>query len=189
MTKYIFILLLLLPALSFAQNELEWSADYELKVEDYLAKAPNTGAMQTAMGSFYVEYEMGGINLITTRNLNKNVRCYFQKDASYFDKGEAPGTIRLLRYQQLIFNLYELQARKLRQKFFEERGRLLTKGPATLYKEVAAEHAGILSDVESETFHGQSSEVITRWLNWTDEELAKLEDYCKTCKPTKKKNK
>jgi len=187
MIKYILILLLLSPALSFAQNDLQWSADYQLTVEDYQAQAPNTGAMQTVVGSFFVEYEMGGFNLITTRNLNKNVSCYFQKDASYFDKGDAAGTKRLLRYQQLIFNLYELQARNLRKKFFEERSRLLTKGPATLYKEVAAEHTRILSEVESETFHGQSSEVITKWLHWTDEELEKLSDFCKTCTPKKKK--
>jgi hypothetical protein len=186
MIKYILILLLFIPVLSFAQNELEWSVDHQLTVADYQAKAPNTGAMQTAMGSFYVEYEMGGINLITTRNLNKNVRCYLQKDASYFDKGDEASTKRLLRYQQLLFNLYELQARRLREIFFVERMRLLAKGPATLYKEIAAEHALILSEVENETFHGQSSEDITRWLKWTDEELNKLADYCKTCKPSKK---
>ncbi|MCY1720867.1 hypothetical protein OU798_10960 [Prolixibacteraceae bacterium Z1-6] len=189
MTKYIILAILLIPFVNLAQNNLEWEDGYQLTVDDYLAKAPNTGTMQTVSGSFYVAYEMGGINLLTNRNLNSYVSCYFQKDASYIDDGDETSTKRLLRYQQLIFNLYELQARKLRQKFFEERTRLLTKGAGSLYNEVAAEHARLVSEIEGGTNHGYSSDETTEWLEWTDQELKKLADYCKECKPQKKKRK
>lgn len=145
--------------------------------------------MQTASGSFYVSYQMGGINLITTRNLNKNVSCYFQKDASYFDKGSEDANKRLLKYQQLIFNLYELQARNLRKKFFEERRRLLTKGPSGLHREALKEHNRLIAEVESDTFHGAVSEEIEKWNKWTLQEIKKLNDFCKDCKPSKKKKK
>ena len=188
MTKYIYIFLLLQPFSVFAQDELHWSEDYNLTVSDYEAQAPNNGNLQTVSGTFYVAYEMGGINLITTRNLNKNVSCYFQKDASYIDKGDKADTKLMLRYQQLIFNLYEIQARNLRRKFFDERTRLLTKGPGVLHQEALAEHEKLLTKVENETNDGHRSEVITEWLIWTEGELENLSDFCKTCKPRKKKD-
>lgn len=172
-----------------AQNTIEWSADYKLSASDFLSKAPNSGAMQTALGSFSVSYEFGGISLITTRNLNSYVTCSFQKDASYLDKGDDIATKRLLKYQQLIFNLYELQARKLRQKFFIERKRLLLKGPATLHQEASAEHSQLLAGIEADTFHGASSEEIERWNKWVLQEIETLSEFCKTCKPKKQKKK
>ena len=172
---------------TIAQNLIDWSADYDLSIDDFQANAPNTGQIQAASGSFSTTYEMGGINLITTRNLNKNVSTTFQKDASYFDKGSVESTERLLKYQQLIFDLYELQSRKLRQKFFIERKTILTKGPSVLHQQVLAEHKQLLSEIEGDTFNGQSSEEIEIWNRWVLEEIDKLHEFCKTCKPSKKK--
>lgn len=186
MAKYIHIFLLLLPFSVFSQNELHWSDDYHLAVSDYKAQAQNSGNVQTVSGTFYVAYEMGGLNLITNRNLNKYVSCYFQKDESYIDKGNKADTKLMLRYQQLIFNLYEIQARNLRRKLFDERTRLLTKGVSVLHQESLAEHNKLLKQVEEETNKGLRSEVISEWIIWAEEELEKLSDFCKTCKPRKK---
>jgi len=191
MTKYLYTIcvLLFVATTVVGQNIIEWSADYRLQVEDFEAPAPNSGQMQTALGSFSVSYEFGGLSLVTTRNLNQYVHCTFQKDASYLDKADAATTQRLLAYQQLIFNLYELEARELRSKFFNERGRLLTKGPGDIHREVEAEHSRRLSEVESDTFHGSGTAEITRWNKWTLEEIEKLSDFCIDCKPSKKKQK
>lgn len=187
MTKTIFLLsiALLISVVSGAQNIVEWSADSQLQKSDFQAEAPNSGQMQSATGSFSVEYELGGLNLVFTRNLNEKVSCYFQKDASYIDEGSKESTERLVRYQQLIFNLYEIQARNIRKKFFEERKRLITKGPSELHQEAYAEHAKLLSEVESETFNGTLDSEIEKWMKWTLEELENLSDYCKTCTPRK----
>ena len=127
--------------------------------------------------------------MVLTRNLNENVSCYFQKDASYLDEGTEDGTARLLKYQQLNFNLYEIQARNIRKKFFEERKTLLTKGPSELHQQAYAEHAKLISKVENETFNGTLDSEIDKWMKWSLEELERLGDFCKTCKPVKNKNK
>jgi hypothetical protein len=191
MIKHLTIIaaLAFVATLASAQNMLEWSADHRLTVDDFEAKAPNTGQMQTVLGSFSVSYEIGGLNLIATRNLNQYVHCNFQKDASYIDQADEATTQRLLAYQQLIFNLYELQARNLRKKFFEDKSRLITKGPGVMYEEVNAEHTRLISKVENETFHGSSSEEIERWTKWTLQELEKLGDFCLDCTPVKKRKK
>lgn len=189
MKKHLFLIILLFLSVHFssAQNIIEWSEDYKLTLDHFQGKAPNTGQMQSATGSFSVKYEVGGINLITTRNLNKNVSATFQKDASYFDKGDEKSTLRLLKHQQLIFNLYELQARNLRKKFFEERTHLLTKGPSELHQAVLAEHNRLLSEIESDTFHGSITEEIEKWNTYVLQEIETLNEFCKECKPSKKK--
>jgi len=187
--RLILFVLVLVTNISSAQNFMEWSADQPLRVQDFEALAPNSEDMQSASGSFSVSYEFGGLSLITTRNLNSYVHCNFQKDASYFDQADDEATQRMLAYQQLIFNMYELEARNIRKRFFEERTRLLTKGPGEIYQEVAAEHARQLTKVESETFHGSNMEEIQRWNSWVLEEIEKLSDFCIDCKPSKKKKK
>ncbi len=191
MTKTIFLLsiTLLLSVAANAQNIIEWSADYQLQKSDFQAEAPNSGQMQTASGSFSVEYATGGLNLVLNRNMNENVSCQFQKDASYMDDGTEEATARLLRYQQLIFNLYEIQARNMRKKFFEERKTMLTKGPSELHHQAYAEHAKLLSQVESDTLNGTLDPEIDKWMQWSLEELDKLGDFCKTCNPKKKQRK
>lgn len=185
---YLITLLLVFAAFAVpAQNFLEWSADHPLTAEDFEAPAPNSGQIQTASGSFSVSYEFGGLSLVTTRNLNQYVHCNFQKDASYIDRADEATTKRMLSYQQLIFNVYELEARNLRKRFFDERMRLLTKGPGDIYQEVAAEHAKILARVESDTFQGASIQEIKRWNDWALQEIEKLSDFCIDCKPSKKK--
>jgi hypothetical protein len=185
----LYVIFLLTSLTGFTQNKIEWSEDYNLSKSDYQAQAPNSGSIQTVSGSFYVEYEVGGLSLITTRNLNENVKCYFQKDASYIDDGDDASTQRLIRYQQLIFDLYELQARNLRKQFFEERKRLLTKGPAILWEEVSAENAKLVAKMESETNHGSELNKIIEWEQVVKSELEKLAMYCKTCIPKKNKRK
>jgi len=189
MRNYLFFLFLLTTITGFAQNKIEWSNDYRLSKDDFQAKAPDNGSFQSASGSFYVEYEIGGMNLITSRNLNKNVTCFFQKDASYIEDGDAASTEKIIRYQQLLFDLYELQARNLRKKFFEERKIILTKGPAQLREEVASEHIKLVSKVESETNQGSELQKTKEWEKWVKNELEALADFCKTCKPNKKKRK
>ena len=184
----LFILLMLAFA-GQAQTQIHWSDDYKLKVEDFKGTPPNSGFEQNAVGSFVVSYEIGGGSLITKRNLNKYVSCIFQTKGSYIDKGSEEGTARLLSYQQLLFDLYELQARKLRQKFFQQRTRLLTKGPSAMRKEAAKEHAKLFAQIEDDTWHGQNSEEIEKWSERINAELKTLHEFCKDCKPTKKKRK
>jgi hypothetical protein len=64
---------------------------------------------------------------------------------------------------------------------------LLLEVPQKLQEEANAEHARILSKVEKETVHGSDVEQIDKWETRTRNELDRLSDYCKTCKPKKKK--
>jgi hypothetical protein len=182
----LFIVFLLFSFTGTAQNTIEWREDYTLKPSDFLADPPS-GEMQKVLGTFSVSYEMGGLNLITKRNLNENVSCIFEQDESYISNADEAATLDMLRYQQLMFNLYEVQARALRKTFYEKRKELLTKGPASLREAVSREHEKLIADVESQTQYGHVAAAMNKWEKWTKNELEKLSDFCKTCNPKKKK--
>lgn len=186
MKKYILILFVLITVQSYSQNKIDWSEENKLTKKDYLATAPNTGYQQTVLGNFFIGFQIDNYSLMFSKNLNKYVSCYFQKDASYIDEGDSVLTKKLLRYQQLIFDTYELSARKLRQKFYEEKKRLMAEVPNKLQEEVLAENTRLLSRIERETSHGINEIEIEKWELWTNNELTILADYCKTCKPKKK---
>ena len=145
--------------------------------------------MQTALGSFMIGFQMSNYEMIGSRNLNNRVSCYFIKDASYLDEGDSASTAELVRYQQLQFDLYELSARILRKKFFEERKRLMLKGANVLQEETSAEQSKLIAQIEKETLHGTKMEEVLRWELIVDQKLDSLSMYCKTCKPIKKKEK
>jgi hypothetical protein len=170
-----------------AQNKIEWSDDYEFSESDFQAEAPNSRAMQTVLGSYSVVFQVSGYNIVASRNLNKYVSCYFQKDASYLDDGDSIAIAELLRYQKLTFDIYELNARYLRQRFFNERKRVLLEGTSKLREEVSAEHSRLLARVDKETKHGNDTYRVRKWELWIKSELERLGDFCKECRPVKKK--
>ncbi len=183
--KHILIISLLLTVnqLLFAQNLIEWSEDYQLQAEDFLATAPNSGIAQTICGSFYLGYEISNYEMLISRNLNHTISCYFQKDASYIDKGDPDATAGLLKYQQLQFNLNELEARILRKKLVDEKSRLRKEGIEQLHQEASAETVQIFSIIEKETNHGSRWDELDRWQIIIAQKLDSLSTFCKTCTP------
>ena len=177
----------IISQLSLAQSRIDWSDDYQLQPDDYLAPAPNSGSMQTVLGNFVVGFQMSTYEMMGSRNLNQRVSCYFVKDASYLDEGDSVSTSELLRYQQLQFNVYELCARNLRQKFIEERKRLLREGASVLYEEASAEQSRLFAQIEKETLHGSKMDEVLIWDSIVDQKLDSLSMYCKACKPKKKR--
>ncbi|WP_421918347.1 hypothetical protein [Marinifilum sp.] len=190
MIKYILTIALLFHfSIAYTQNKIEWSKEYKLKKEDYLAEAPNSGKQQTILSSFTIGFQVANYSLITSRNLNRTVSCYFQKDASYIDNGDPSSTSELIRYQQLLFDLYELSARNLRKKFFVERKRLLWEGSTVLYEEVTSEQTRLIAKVDRETEHGNNLTKLAEWEATIAEELKRLSDFSKDGRPKREKKK
>ncbi len=169
----------------FGQNKIEWSESYRLTVDDFLANAPNTGTIQTVQGHISIEYQFMNYELMGSKNFNKNVTCYFYKTASWIDKGE--NTNKLLRYAQTIFDMNEWMARELRKRFRENKGQLFAGKQNEIYEQLTKEFADIQSRYSKETDYGAIEEKQIEWENKIKNELVLLSDFCKTCKPVKKK--
>ena len=55
-----------------AQNRIEWSGDYKLTKDDYLAEAPNTGVQQTVLGKFFVGFQLRNYEIIISQSRERN---------------------------------------------------------------------------------------------------------------------
>ena len=168
-----------------AQSKLEWTENYKLTLDDFQASAPNASAMQTVQGHTTVEYQFNNYEIIGSRHFNKNVTCYFFRTASWIDKGEK--TEQLLRYAQAIFDMNEWMTRELRKRFRENKKQLLAGKQNEIYEQLATEFANIQSRYSKETEHGTIDSKQSEWEARIKNELAMLSDYCKTCKPAKKR--
>lgn len=188
MTKLILSTIFLLGQfLLCGQNKLEWTDNYELTLEDFQANAPNTGSIQTVQGHITIEYQIANVEILASNNFNKNVTNYFYRTASWIDKGE--NAEKLLKYAQTIFDINEWMARRLRVSFRENKGHLLSGKQNEIYEQLAKEFAEIQSQYSRDTDYGSIDEKQVQWENRINENLNLLADFCKSCKPTKKKSK
>jgi len=170
---------------SLEETKIEWSENSKLTIEDFQSKAPNTGTMQTVQGHTTIEYQFNNYELMASRNFNKDVTCYFYRSASWIDSGQ--DTDRLLRYAQTIFDMNEWQARELRKRFRENRSQVLAGKQSELYEQLTTEFAGIQSQYSKDTDFGRIEEKQVEWENKIKNSLVDLADYCKLCKPVRKK--
>ncbi len=188
--KFLSVILPCLLLFSFcnvqAQSKIEWSAEYELQASDFKAPAPNTGTQQTIFPSTFIEYQFANYQVMFG-NSNKVISCSFQPLSSWLDEG--PATEMLLKYAQANFDLSELSARKLRKKFYENRMTLNAAKAEMYYSEVSEEMTALISRYAKETDFGNIQEKQDEWEVYIQELLAEYADFCKSCKPPKRKKK
>lgn len=77
----------------------------------------------------------------------------------------------------------------LRKRFIENRKSLGQKKMKLLYEEVYKESTKLQSDFAKETDFGILEDQLQVWETKIDQQLIEYSDYCKTCKPPKKKKK
>jgi hypothetical protein len=103
----------------------------------------------------------------------------------------APDTLTaysLLKFARYDFDLSELYARKLRKKLFEEKGAF---SDASFFKpifdQIQNEYSERRTQAVKDTELGIEAEQLARLHADVLKEIAEYPDYCKTCKPLKKK--
>lgn len=180
-----FLLLLLIPGLGLAQDQIEWSDTVTLRPSDFRATSPNTGIMQTIRGHITVGYQMAGYETMFSKNYNKNVSCFFQRSASWLDSGVY--TSELIRYANTIFDLDEWMARELRKRFRENRSKMAKGQADVIYTQLQKEFAELEALYSKETDFGKKAIEQAEWERKITASLLMLKDYCKTCKPPKGK--
>ncbi|WP_420151234.1 hypothetical protein [Spirosoma sp.] len=171
-----------------AQDVIEWSPTYRLTKADFQLKPSNAGNGQRYYAACQMDfsYRMSNYEFMFTKNFNRFSRAIFNRKASWMDEG--PLTDRLLDMAQLDFDLVELYTRKIRKRMYEEK-RAFSNGD--FYQQAINElqrlYSERLAQIVRDTDGGQS-EVRTREIHeQIVREINELDEYCKECKPAKKK--
>jgi hypothetical protein len=189
MLRNLLTLLLLISAFTaLGQAKTEWKEGYKLSVLDFQAESPKSreGQGQTyyLAANLDFSYAMSNYEFMLTKNFNKFVTAYFIPANSWLQQGE--GTEILLKFAQMDFDLLELYARKYRQRLYGEKNAFSKPNffqqaheevnAAMAKRSVEMQNAVSESDGKGEEFHGQILK-----------EISELAEFCKECKPVKKK--
>ncbi|MCG2611726.1 hypothetical protein LZZ90_09435 [Flavobacterium sp. SM15] len=189
----VYIISLLFATLNlFAQNDLNWSSDYELKLTDFQSDATqiggtNTFSLQMPTGIDFV-FSMSNLEFSFTKNFNAKVNNVFKSSSSAIvalDSQQAESIVKFANYQ---FDLSELYARKFRKRIFEEKSTFSSvQFFKPIYDELQKEFSQRLTNASKETELGSKSEKLNLLHQEVNNEIEDLSDFCKECKPRKKK--
>lgn len=108
MKKVSLLLLIVVPFFVYSQDTIHWTPCYQLKYEDFQGK-PDTAKIDLANSYIQIDYSYKIIN----GQLQYKVNCYFFKKLSWSKFNMAT----LTEHEQIHFNIAELFALKLEQKF------------------------------------------------------------------------
>jgi hypothetical protein len=190
--------LLLTPVLSlliltsFGQTKIDWNRDYQIQLSDF--KSPTTQIGMTNVYSLYQAtnfdflFSMTRGEFIFTKNFNSKVNCSFRPDASSLVAPDSATANALIGFAKYQFDLSELYARKFRQQLFEKKGVFSSVDfLRPIYDSLQSELTNRLTIAGRVTDVGRNKAKIGELHAEVSKEIAELADYCKSCKPAKKK--
>ena len=192
MNKIFLTLALLISVLGTAQNKIDWDGTYQLQLSDFQSNETQVGgttitSMQTA-SNLEFGFQMSNVEFMFTKNFNSKVNCAFQRDAAMIVAPDAATANKLVQFAQYQFNLSELYARKLRQKIYENKG---TFSDITflkpLYEQIEKELIEQNGIASKATNLGQDEGKLSILNAKVLSQIDALADFCKACKPPKKK--
>jgi hypothetical protein len=187
------VALISISFLSSAQNVIDWDGVYELQISDFQSSASQIGdvdVLSFSSGTSYdFAFQMTSGEFMFTKNFNSKVACSFKRDQSVLvapDSARANDLVAFARYE---FDLCELYARKFRKSLYEEKGAFSDASFfAPIFEASQKEYAERRTAAARETDLGTNRDKLEELRKQVRKEIETLPDFCKACKPPKKKN-
>ncbi|NAS13970.1 hypothetical protein [Poritiphilus flavus] len=192
----IFIAFIFISTFGFSQEaSIPWESDYQIQLEDFKASTTqinkdlsNISVHSGVMIDF--GFQMSNVAFMFTKNFNSKVSCNFHRNAASLmapDSLKAQQLVKLVRFD---FDLSELYARKIRRELYENKKAFSDpRFFQPYFDKLIAERNEISSRVYSASDFGNKSEVLQQEHQAIKTEIEALADYCKLCKPPKKRKK
>ena len=112
----------------------------------------------------------------------------FRRDAAVIVATDSIMALQILNFARYEFDLSEVHARKFRQQLYEKKGAFSTANFfRPVYDEIQKEYIERHTTAAKETDIGRNSEKLSVLQSIVLAELEQLAEFCKTCKPIKKK--
>jgi hypothetical protein len=191
--KLVFPFIIFVVSQVVAQSRLEWSPDYKLQMSDFQSEGTKTGGnINSLIAGSGIEfaYTMSTYEFMFTKNFNSKVSCVFMRSSASLIATDEKTAGQLLKLSQFDFDLSELYARKLRKKLYENKGTFSDAGFfKPLYDDINKELTERMTKTNEETNLGSDETKLAALHAQVLSEIAELPDFCKSCKPPKKKKK
>lgn len=174
----------------FSQPIIEWSEDYNITLADFKDTPPDMAEDNMQMYNVGIQinlnFAMGGYQFMLTKNFNKYVSADLYPMSSWMEPGEYADTF--VGISNLSFDLAEVYARKLRQAMYENKkafsnANFYQKESQRILDEYTDEQSVMHSELLNQNDEGNKA----KWEAKIQAALTEMADYCKSCKPPKKK--
>lgn len=190
--KFIFTLFIAFSSLlTFAQEPIAWTPDYELQLSDYQSPESEIDSTLTSYSIYSgakidFSFNMNSVSFMFTKNFNDKVKAIFQRNLAVLVAPDFLTANQLLQFGRYDFDLVELYSRKIRKKIYEEKGAF---SDASLFQPIFNELQEEMNTVSAQVFKatdfGKDAELLQKEHNKVIEEINALSDFCMTCKPKK----
>jgi hypothetical protein len=176
------------------QDKVEWTPSLVLTIEDFKS---NASKLDKNVEQFYIQpairmdfsFQMSSYEFMLTKNFNSKVVSTFNPKASVIVAPDLDFANKLLSFAHMNFNLLELYARKYRKRLYESKGVLSEVSFfQKAYEGLEEEYNERQAILTESTNLGQNEKRLQEANDQILKEISELSDFCKSCKPKKKKH-
>lgn len=157
-------------------HEKIWSSTDRLSESDFQLNV-ETSNSNPCFAQFSMNYSVSGFDFLT-KNFNKKVKNVMYMNASWLSK-EASDKQNLIRFQQILFDLSEIYARKFRKRLLANKSKI-AKGVQIveiLNNEITKEFTEERAMFEKEVNGGTNIEIYEKWEKKIESELNQLNEF------------
>lgn len=191
--KKLILVILILPFSLFCQGQekVDWGRDVEITIESFKGKLPDLKEDKVQQYSLASFYEFNGhmriFQFAFAKHFNQYVSVYYIPSDSWIEDGEQ--TEEILMIANLNFDLLELYSRKFRKKIFESKTfnssfDFINKIYEEISRDLSEKQATISNEIRNQD---DLSVYLADQIKLVNFEIEKLDEFCKTCVPKKKK--
>lgn len=189
------LVLFLVCFTSFAQPTVEWSPYYQLTLEDF--QSPQS-EINSSLNSYSISsgtmlnfgYQMNNYDFMFRKNFNSQVVATFNKNAAVIIAPDSTMAMNFVSYAQYCFDLTELYARRFRKEVYEQKGTFSGQDfYMPIFEKIQQDMNGEMARVSKATDLGRNRELLDEEHRKVLAAIDSLSDFCKNCKPPKKKKK
>jgi hypothetical protein len=162
---------------SLAQEDIEWTDERELTVNDFKAPVPYPIPKGGANVHFGMHISLSDDEVRLLKNFNGRVTNVFSPANSWIDWRDDSR----LRYVNTLFDLNEWMTRELRKQFNTHREEVLAGKFQNIHDRVRMEFEKIRASYEKETRGGTDAAQQLAWEVRINDELSIRKNFCKAC--------
>lgn len=180
---------------SFSQSIIAWTPEYTLALSDFQSAQTEINGDLSSYAIFPGTsmdflFQMSSYEFMFTKNFNSKVNCTFNRNVAVITAPDSIIAQQLVRFGQFTFDLAELFSRKFRKELYEQKGAFSSASFfQPIYNELQAKMNEISARVLKQTDLGREKDLLQEEHRKILTQIESLSDYCKECKPPKRKKK
>ncbi len=191
--KKLIVLLFIVQSITIkAQNVIDWDGVYQIQLTDFQLSSSQIGETNVysiiSGTSMEFAFYMSNAEFMFTKNFNSKVSNSFKRESASIIAPDTSTALNLLSFAQYQFDLSELYARKFRKELYDGKAAFSDVSfYQPLFTKIQNSYSLAYSESANETDLGRNTEKLRELHQQVKKDIVALADFCKTCKPIKKK--